>query len=899
MTVSEIFNTMEYGPSPEAKQLAVEWLEAHGSSFTHYIGGKFTEPATGEYFDTVNPATGQVLARVAQGSAADVDRAVSAARAAQDDWAALRPHARARYLYALARQLQKHSRLFAVLETLDNGKSIRETRDLDIPLAARHFYHHAGWAQLLDSEFPDHVPAGVCGQIIPWNFPLLMLSWKVAPALAAGCTVVLKPAEYTPLTALLFAEITRHVGLPAGVFNLVTGDGRTGELIVEHDGIDKLAFTGSTEVGRLIRAESAGSGKKLSLELGGKSPFIVFADADIDAAVEGVVDGIWLNQGQVCCAGSRLLVQEGIAEEVYARLRRRMSTLRVGDPLDKSVDIGAIIAPVQLQRIEELVATGRAEGATCWQPDLELPGEGLFYPPTLFTDVEPAAEISQVEIFGPVLVASTFRTPDEAVELANHTRYGLAASVWSENIDLALDMASRIKAGIVWVNSTNLFDAAAGFGGYKESGYGREGGREGMYEYLVPRWEQELKRSTQLEAASAEPVIQSGPGEPGEPAGESSGPAATPAAQAAVIRDSFGGFEATLGEEYEDLLSGGLDGVLEDFTVEFPAEELPGEAAAGLPAEAAAPESLALPVESTAAEAAAALAPRHTAAEGLPAIDRTPKLYIGGKQVRPDGGYSYAITSRNGVFLGEVGLGNRKDIRNAVEAARKASAWSSSTGHNRAQILYYLAENMAERAAELSELLDSFNDHQSGNGAAEVAAALERTYTYAALADKYDGQVHQTPLRNVTLAMPEPWGVLGLVSPSEAPLLGMLSLLLPALAMGNRTVLIPSPAHALIIAPFYQLLDTSDVPAGTVNIVTGNRDELARTLAEHDDVNALWYFGGAQGSEMVERASIGNLKYTWTSNGLKRDWFNAEQGQGREFLRRATQVKNIWVPYGE
>jgi aldehyde dehydrogenase (NAD+) len=878
MTVSEIFNTMEYGPSPEAKQLAVDWLEAHGSSFTHYIGGKFAEPALGEYFDTINPATGRVLARVAQGSTLDVDRAVDAARQAQAGWAALSPHARARYLYAIARQLQKHSRLFAVLETLDNGKSIRETRDLDIPLAARHFYHHAGWAQLLESEFPGYGPAGVSGQIIPWNFPLLMLSWKVAPALAAGCTVVLKPAEYTPLTALLFAEITRHAGLPAGVFNLVTGDGRTGELITEHAGIDKLAFTGSTEVGRLIRAATAGSGKKLSLELGGKSPFIVFPDADIDAAVEGVVDGIWLNQGQVCCAGSRLLVHEGIAEEVYARLRRRMATLRVGDPLDKSVDIGAIIAPVQLQRIEELVATGRAEGATCWQPDTSLPGEGLFYPPTLFTDVEPAAEISQVEIFGPVLVATTFRTPDEAVELANHTRYGLAASIWSENIDLALDMARKVRAGVVWINSTNLFDAAAGFGGYKESGYGREGGREGMFEYLTPLWEQELKRQPAASTAS-EPLLPA----PAE------NTAATAAAGSDSAFDDFGGFDATLDSGYTDLLGGDLADGPEDFMIEFPAGlETPPEAAPESSSEAA-PADLAATLPAT----------PEVAAGNLPAIDRTPKLYIGGKQVRPDGGYSYAITSDSGTFLGEVGLGNRKDIRNAVEAARKATAWSSTTAHNRAQVLYYLAENLAQRSTELAGLLDSFSDYRDTSGAREVEASLERIYTYAAYADKYDGQVHHTPMRNVTLAMPEPWGVLGLVSPGEAPLLGLLSLLLPALAMGNRTIVIPSPAHALITAPLYQLLDTSDVPAGTVNLVTGNRDELARTLAEHDDVNALWYFGSAQGSALVEKASIGNLKYTWTSNGLKRDWFNSEQGQGREFLRRATQVKNIWVPYGE
>ena len=370
-----------------------------------------------------------------------------------------------------------------VLETIDNGKPIRESRDIDIPLVARHFYHHAGWASLIDSEFPDTRPVGVCGQIIPWNFPLLMLAWKIAPALAAGNTVVLKPAEYTPLTALAFAEICIEAGLPAGVVNIVTGDGATGAALVAHAGVDKIAFTGSTEVGRAIRRATAGTGKKLSLELGGKSPFVVFDDADLDSAVEGVVDAIWFNQGQVCCAGSRLLAAEGIADAMYAKLRARMAKLRVGDPLDKSTDVGAIVAPVQLERIERLMREGAEEGLEFWRADDALPNRGCFYPPTLVTGVEPASILAREEIFGPVLIATTFRTPDEAVALANNTRYGLAASVWTENVNRALEVAARIKAGVVWINSTNLFDAASGFGGYRESGFGREGGREGLIEY--------------------------------------------------------------------------------------------------------------------------------------------------------------------------------------------------------------------------------------------------------------------------------------------------------------------------------------------------------------------------------------------------------------------------------
>src|SRR6202521_2597026 len=471
MSIAEKFVAMEYGPAPEDSKDTLAWLDHHKRRFGHFMHGAWVKPSAGKYFDTTDPSTGEKLASVAQGSAADVDGAVRSARAALPKWQSLTPHTRARYLYALARQVQKHSRRLAVLETMDNGKPIRESRDLDIPLVARHFYHHAGWAQLLQQEFPGYTACGVVGQIIPWNFPLLMLAWKIAPALATGNTVVLKPAEFTPLTALAFAEICDEVGLPAGVVNIVTGDGATGEALVKHPDVDKIAFTGSTEVGRAIRSATAQTHKRLSLELGGKSPFIVFEDADLDSAVEGLVDGIWLNQGQVCCAGSRLLMQESIAEGLLEKIRSRMSTLRVGSPLDKAIDIGAIVAPVQLERIRRLVDLGVAEGATCWQPQIEMPASGLYFPPTLLSNVHPASTVAQQEIFGPVLAAMTFRTPAEAVELANNTAYGLAASVWSESINVALHVAAQLKAGVVWVNSTNLFDASCGFGGYREGGF--------------------------------------------------------------------------------------------------------------------------------------------------------------------------------------------------------------------------------------------------------------------------------------------------------------------------------------------------------------------------------------------------------------------------------------------
>ncbi|MBI4045824.1 MAG: aldehyde dehydrogenase family protein, partial [Devosia nanyangense] len=386
--IAQIFETLEYGPAPESAQPALDWLKAHDGIFGHFINGAWTRPS--KTFSSDNPANGQSLAQVSEGTAEDVDKAVKAARAAFKSWSALSGYERAKYLYAIARLVQKHSRLFAVLESLDNGKPIRESRDIDIPLVARHFYHHAGWAQHRDREFPGQVPYGVCGQIIPWNFPLLMLAWKIAPALAAGNTVVLKPAEFTSLTALLFAEICEKAGLPKGVVNIVTGFGDTGQAIVAHPDIDKIAFTGSTEVGKAIRAATAGTGKGLSLELGGKSPYIVFEDADIDSAIEGLVDAIWFNQGQVCCAGSRLLIQESIEDRFIAKLKKRMASLRVGDPLDKAIDIGALVAPVQVERVRDLVKKGAAEGAQVYEPDFDIPGGGCFLKPTLITNVSPS-----------------------------------------------------------------------------------------------------------------------------------------------------------------------------------------------------------------------------------------------------------------------------------------------------------------------------------------------------------------------------------------------------------------------------------------------------------------------------------------------------------------------------
>ncbi|WP_265500538.1 aldehyde dehydrogenase family protein [Paracoccus beibuensis] len=764
--VSEIMQTMDYGPSTEDSTAAHNWLVCRGS-FGHFINGAFTAP--GETFETRDPSTGEVLAQVSQGSDADIAAAVKAAREAQVGWAALSGTERAKYLYALARHVQKRERFLSVLETLDNGKPIREARDIDVPLVARHLYHHAGWAELRDTRFLSHAPLGVCGQIIPWNFPLLMLAWKIAPALAAGNTVVLKPAEYTPLTALAFAEICQEVGLPAGVVNIVTGDGATGAALVASD-VDKIAFTGSTEVGRGIAAALAGTGRKLTLELGGKSPFVVMEDADLDAAVEGVVDSIWFNQGQVCCAGSRILVAESVAERFETLLRVRMARLRVGAPLDKSTDIGAIVDPVQKARILSICRAATEAGAELVGGQ---PQEGCFIAPGYLRNIAPANPGMSHEIFGPIATLSTFRTADEAVELANNTRYGLAGSVWSESATVATDLAARIKAGVVWINGANMFDAAAPFGGYRESGYGREGGAAGMLDYL------------------AEPLVKAAP-------------EAAPKSPVAVTEGT-------------------------------------GPAGQG--------------------------------------IDRTAKLYYGGAQKRPDAGAMYAVPG------GLAPLGSRKDIRNAVEAATKAGKWAAMGGHARAQVLFYVAENLSARAAE-------FAARTSG---AEVEAAIARAFHYAAWADKFDGATVQAKPGHLVTVIPEPMGVVGIACPNSQPLAGFLSLVLPAIAMGNAVVAIPAQDDPLAVTDLYQVFDTSDLPGGVVNIVTGPRADLAVHLAAHDEVAGFWHAGDPQELAAIGRAGTGNLKPVWAVPS--RDW-TGPQAQGEVFLRHATRTKTIWLPYG-
>jgi aldehyde dehydrogenase (NAD+) len=770
MSIETIFDTMDYGTAPEDRRAALQWIADHGGISGPYVNGTW-----GPFRDDMpvcNPATGEKLAGMTITSADEVAAAVAAARKAQPAWEASGGPARARVLYAIARLMQKHARLLSVMESLDNGKPIRESRDIDIPLAIRHFYHHAGHAQLMPTALVDRVALGVCGQIIPWNFPLLMLAWKIAPALAMGNTVVLKPAEYTPMTAMLFADICAQAGVPPGVVNIITGDGSTGEALTASN-VDKIAFTGSTAVGRRIQNATATSSKSLTLELGGKSPYIVFDDADIDSAIEGLVDAIWFNQGQVCCAGSRLLVHEAIADDFHHRLKARMDKLRIGDPLDKSIDVGAIVDPIQLAQIQRLVAANDA-GET-YHANTPVP-EGCFYPPTLITGLHAADTLMQEEIFGPVLVSTTFRTQAEAIEIANNTKYGLAATIWTENINLALDIAPKLVAGVVWVNATNLFDAAAGFGGLRESGFGREGGWEGLQAYSKP---------------------------------------ATAIAPPASIA-AFSG-QGTTGET----------------------------------------------------------------------VDRTAKLYIGGKQTRPDSGYSQAVFGAKGLLLGHAPIASRKDIRNAIQA-QAACGWGKISGHLRAQILYYIAENLTAQATGFAARLDAMTG--TTTGASEVDAAVDILFTYAAWADKFEGRAKSVPIRGVALAMREPVGRIAALCPDAAPLLGLVMPMAAALSTGNTITLCASQPFPLAATDFYHIIEASDVPAGAVNILTGSQADLAPHLGAHMDIDSVWCLSGEGATQAVKVKASSNIKRVWTG---------AAPEDHLSWLDAGTEIKTIWIPYGE
>ncbi|XP_071831026.1 aldehyde dehydrogenase family 16 member A1-like [Apostichopus japonicus] len=811
-SVAAIFDSMQYGPNPEMSQTAQAWFDKHGGNLGHFINNQWVKPEGRKLYTTRAPCTGEVLATTIQGEDEDIELAVKSARKAFDSWSKLPCHVRARHLYSVARHVQKHQRLLSVVESLDNGKPIRETRDADVPLLVRHFYHHAGWAELMDTEMKDWKPIGVIGGIVPWNFPLMLLTWKVCPALAMGNTMVLKPATYTRLSALLLAQICAEAGLPPGVFNVVTGNGAFGSKMAAHPDVDKIAFTGSTEVGQILRRSLAGTGKKLSLELGGKSPFVVFDSADIDSTVEGVVDAIWFNQGQVCSAGSRLIVQENILSTVVDKLRDRISHLRLGHSLDKSIDMGAIVDPSQRKTVDEYVEDARKEGAEVYQNWDCVPQQGCYYPPTIITNVQTSSRVVMEEIFGPVLVVLPFRTAKEAVALGNNTNYGLAASVWTENVSLALEVALSLKAGAVWINGHNMFDAAAGFGGYRHSGYGRDGGKEGLYEYVMPKWMSKPR----------------------------------PAAMEMDYK-KFGSHVPSMPTETES---------------EVNLVEVNGSK--------------------------------------YPSIDRTYKNYYGGSQKRPDGNYSMPVIGANGQVIALVSDSNRKDVRNAVEAAHKAApGWGKRAAHNRAQIVYYMAENLEQRRKEVAESLNKLTGRDMESCLNEVDLSIQRLFHWGAYADKYGGTVQETMLYGATVKIHEPVGVIAITCPDESPLLGFVSLFAPAVIRGNAVVVVPSEKYPLLAAGFYQVFDTSDLPGGVVNILTGNKEHLTKYLSEHHDVQAMWYFGTAEGSKFVEWTSATNLKRTWVDYGIPRDWTNREQGQGEEFLYHAIQVKNVWIPMGD
>ncbi len=773
------FSWAEYGQAPES----ISHVKIK-PRYELFIGGKWVSPDAGKYFDSIHPANGRVLAKVAEAGEKDVDMAVLAAKEAFKTWSQIPGSERARLLYAIARVILERSRELAVIETLDNGKPIRETRDIDIPLAARHFFYYAGWADKLDEAFPgmETSPVGVVAQIIPWNFPLLMAAWKIAPALAAGNTVVLKPAETTSLSVLHLAEIIQEVGVPDGVVNIVTGFGKTGAALVSHAGVNKIAFTGSTEVGKLIRKMTAGSGKKLSLELGGKSPTIVFEDAPLYEAVEGIVDGIFFNQGQVCCAGSRLLLQETIAPKFIRLLKERMRKIRVGDPLDKNIDMGAINSKNQLETIERYVRLGEKEGAVKYQAPFACPKDGFFFLPTLFTEVETSHTIAREEIFGPVLAAMTFRTKEEAIDLANNTFYGLAASVWTKDVAKMIEVARAVKAGTIWGNGANKFDAAAEFGGFKESGFGREGGPQGLWEYV------------HAEDKGTVPISNSS--------------------------------------------------LLELGTV-------------------------------------------------TNSIWKTPKMLIGGKQVRSESGRYYKVLSHDGKLMADMPLGSRKDIRDAVEAALKAQpAWAKSTAYLRAQILYRTAEILQSRFSELVQMLAAQTGCDLSAAQREVELSLNRILYYAGWTDKYTGNVNPVTQTDFNITYPEPMGVVGLISPETPSLLALVSKIFPAIASGNAVIAVPSEKYPLAAQVLIEVLDASDMPAGAVNIVTGKAGELSPILAEHRAVSGLDFSGDRELAKKIEELSISNMKRIWVHNPA--DW-ESSQAQGRSWMRRYLEFKTVWM----
>ncbi|XP_025052309.1 aldehyde dehydrogenase family 16 member A1 isoform X3 [Alligator sinensis] len=741
------------------------WLDAHGRSLGHFIDGKWSKPEGRETWVCKSPATGKSLATTLQGQWEDVEAAVQAATKGFETWSRLACHARARHLYNLTRMIQKHQNTLTVLESLDTGKPVTEARVCDLPLIVRHFYHHAGWAQLMRVEMGGWEPLGVVSAIIPSGSPLVLLAWKVCPALAMGNTVVVLAPPTAQLSALLLAELCTQAGLPSGILNVIAGAEALAGVLATHPGVDAIAFTGSAEL------------------LGGGAPLV--------------------------------LVQETVAGALVQRLKARLGALRVGEALDRTTDVGGLVDEVWRAALQAHVDEAEAEGAKVFQSWPALPAQGSFYPPTLIVEADTTSRCVREEVFGPVLVVLPFRTTKEAIALANSTPGGLAASIWTEKLPLAMEVACSLQVGTVWINGQSMYDAAASFGGCKESGFGCSGGKEGLYEYVRPSWESRIhSRATDMNyktfAASSSAAPFPVPGQAKDP---HSGP---------------------------------------------------------------------------------------TQEAHRPSVDRTYKLYCGGAQKRSEGLSSRPILDPTGHLMAYIADGSAKDIRNAVEAAHKAApGWRGRSSHARAQVLFYMAENLGLRQAELAAELAALMGVTPEQAAWEVELSLERLFHWAASCDKHGGGLQDTPLYGTNLLLREPLGVLGIVCPDENPLLSFISLWAPAVAWGNAVIIIPSQCYPLPALGLCQVLDTSDLPGGVLNVITGDRDHLARTLALHQDVQALWYFGSQQGSQLVEWASAGNLKRTWVSCGARRCWEDPSQGAGEEFLSQATHCKSIWVPMGD
>lgn len=814
-SLADLIHNLAYSPAPESPEAAWAWLDGGNRTFGDFINGDFTEPGK-TLFNAVNPATGAVLGHFTQSGPDEVNAAYEAAERAQKKWASLSPHRRARYLYALERMLMRHRRLFEVLEAMNKGKPFMREAKGDVTLSARHLGHHAALANNFRHLFPGREAGGVIGAIIAWNFPLMLLIWKFAGAIAAGNTIVIKPGDTTPVTAMLFAELCQKIKLPPGVVNIVTGDRETGKLMVAHPIPWKISFTGSTPAGQHIQQALAESPMKFTAELGGKSPVIVFPDTDLDSVVEATIRSILMNSGEVCCACSRLIVHQSVAPRLIEMLKRRFARIRVGDQLDKNTDMGPQNSKAQLDKILSMIELARENGATVWQPDCELPEEGYYTKPTILTNIGTDNPVAKEEVFGPVLAVFEFRTTVEAIELARRTEYGLAVSIFTNDIAKAHYVARQMKAGTVWINCVEQFDGASGFGGSRMSGFGREGGYEGIFDVTV---------------------------------------------------DASGPMTGYVCEPTTEPLTG-IDVVESDLRE----EPTPPPIHLHL-----------VEVEDP---------------DDVP-LDATHRFLVNGELVRPDGEMCFAVRSPTGEYLGDVGDANRKDLRNAVIAAHKAKdSWADKGGDMRRKILMFMAERLRLNRIRLASEIVRQTGCTPREAFAEVDLAIERLFTWASWAVTYGGTVQTVAQTNMScIATNGSIGVAGVRAPDESPLLGIVDLIGPLLAMGNSVVLI-SGKHALTAMTLVEIFGVKDVPPGVLNILTArNPDKLAISLAKHRAVNVIWCFGASDSAVLQVRTQAAcNMKQVWAGPPTLLDWMRT--GDPREALRHATEVTNTWTTFG-